>query len=250
MQDILNRSGQKMVSLLDLTSLTGVETEADIEALCSRASGPCGQVAAICVFSRHLPWAIAALKRRSLERIGLATVANFPGGDLDPAGTVREIDEALALGATEVDLVFPYRAFLDGREREVKDFLDACRRACPVRLKVILETGVLGSREAIHAVASLAVDHGADFLKTSTGKAAVHATPEAARVMLQVIAQKGTPTGFKASGGLRTMADAQVYLDLAEEIMGKDWIGPHTFRFGASSLLDDILARTNSSESA
>lgn len=244
MQDNPNRSGQRMVSLLDLTSLSGVETDADIETLCSRASGPCGQVAAICVYPCHLPKVKTCLRRSSLQGIELATVVNFPGGDLDPDGSVREIEEALALGATEVDLVFPYRAFLAGRESEVEKYLDLCRRACPVRLKVILETGVLGTREAIHAAGSLAVDHGADFLKTSTGKAAIHATPEAARVMLEVSAQKGASTGFKASGGLRTMADARVYLDLAEEIMGRDWISPFTFRFGASSLLDDILART------
>lgn len=242
MRNMVERSRQ-IVSLLDLTSLSGVETDAQIEELCARASGPCGQVAAICVFARHLPLARSCLARQGAEQVELATVVNFPQGELDPAGSVREIEEALALGATEVDLVFPYRAFLDGLEGRVAAYLDLCRKACPVRLKVILETGVLGTPEAIRAASLLAVDKGADFLKTSTGKSAVHATPMAARTMLEVIAKHGGAVGFKASGGLRVMDDALGYLHLAEEIMGREWISPRTFRFGASSLLDDVLRR-------
>jgi len=242
MHDLLERTRQ-IVSLLDLTSLTGVETEAQIEALCAKATGPCGQVAAICVFARHLPLAASRLARLGVTGVKLATVANFPGGELDPAGSVREIAEAVSLGATEVDLVFPYRAFLGGQTERAGLFLDACRQACPVPLKIILETGVLETPELIRAASLLAVDRGADFLKTSTGKSAVHATLPAARTMLEVIAQTGGAVGFKASGGLRTMDDALAYLKLAEEIMGRDWICPRTLRFGASGLLDDVLAR-------
>lgn len=242
MQDILDRAA-RIVSLLDLTSLSGAETAEDIRALCARAGTPCGRVAALCVFPRHLPLARAGLAGLSLDGVELATVANFPAGELDPVGSVAEIGQAVALGATEVDLVFPYRAFLDGRAERVAAFLDACRRACPVRLKVILETGELGSPEAIRAASLMAVERGADFLKTSTGKSPVHATPEAARTMLDVIARSGGRVGFKASGGLRTMDDALVYLDLADRIMGRDWACPRTFRFGASGLLDDVLAR-------
>ncbi len=249
MRDILERSRQ-IVSLLDLTSLSGTETVAGIEALCAKASGPCGQVAAICVFVRHLPLVRSSLERLCVQRVELATVVNFPQGGLDAAASVREIEEALALGATEIDLVFPYRAFLGGLEARVGEFLSACRKACPVRLKVILETGVLGSRESIRAASLLAVDRGADFLKTSTGKSAVHATALAARAMLEVIAEQGGSVGFKASGGLSTMDGALVYLQLAEEIMGRDWISPRTFRFGASGLLDDVLARARGVECA
>jgi deoxyribose-phosphate aldolase len=244
MRDILQRSGQ-IVSLLDLTSLSGAETTDDMEALCAKASGPCGQVAAVCVFARHLPLVRISLDRLCVQGVELATVVNFPQGGLDAAKSVREIEAALALGATEVDLVFPYRAFLGGLEARVGGFLGACRQACPVRLKVILETGVLGSSESIRAASLLAVDRGADFLKTSTGKSSVHATPQAARTMLEVISESGAPVGFKASGGLRTMDDALVYLQMAEEIMGRDWISPRTFRFGASGLLDDVLARAS-----
>lgn len=244
MQDILERAA-RIVSLLDLTSLSGSETGAQIEALCARATGPCGRVAAICVFPRHLPLVRATLAGLALEQVELATVVNFPSGKLDADGSVGEIREALALGATEVDLVFPYRAFLAGHLAQVRSFLRACRQACPVRLKVILETGELKDPEAIRAASLLAVEQGADFLKTSTGKSRIHATVEAAGIMLEVIAQSGGRVGFKASGGLRTLDDALMYLELADRVMGRDWACPRTFRFGASSLLDDVLARVS-----
>ena len=242
MQDIRDRARQ-IVSLLDLTTLSGVETEADIDALCARAQGPCGRVAAVCVYPPHLPRVRDNFLSRRLSGVELATVVNFPAGGLDAGASVAEIREALVLGATEIDLVFPYRAFLEGRTRETGDFLRACREACPVRLKVILESGVLATPDRVREASRLALACGADFLKTSTGKAAVHATPDAARVMLETIAEAGGGAGFKASGGLRTMADALIYLEMAEEIMGPGWVGPRTFRFGASSLLDDVLAR-------
>ena len=242
MQDRRDRAGQ-IVSLLDLTSLSGAESAADIDALCARAQGPCGRVAALCVFAPHLPRVRENFTSLGLSGVELATVANFPGGALDAAASTADIREALVLGATEIDLVFPYRTFLEGRAHAVRDFLRACRDACPVRLKVILESGVLGSADLIRQASRVALECGADFLKTSTGKAAVHATPEAARVMLETIAEHGGAAGFKASGGLRTMADALVYLNLAEEVMGPGWVGPRTFRFGASSLLDDVLAQ-------
>jgi deoxyribose-phosphate aldolase len=241
MHESVARAAQ-IFSLLDLTSLTGAETEPDIDDLCARAASPCGPVAAICVYPRHLPRVRACLGRLGLPAVGLATVVNFPGGSLDEARVVAEIRDALALGATEVDLVFPYREFMNGQAAGVRSFLDACRRACPVLLKVILETGVLGDEGLIRAASRLALDCGADFLKTSTGKARIHATPEAARIMLEAIAERGGRAGFKASGGLRTMSDALVYLELAEEIMGPGWVSPRTFRFGASSLLEDVLA--------
>ena len=232
---------RQIVSLLDLTSLSGTETGADIDALCDRADGPAGRVAALCVHARHLPRVRRGLDGLGLTGVELATVANFPGGALDHAAAAAEIREALRLGATEVDLVFPYAAFLDGREDAVRELLVRCRQACPVRLKVILESGVLARPDVIRAASRLALDCGADFLKTSTGKAAVHATPEAALAMLETIAERGGAAGFKASGGLRTMADALPYLELAETILGPGWIGPRTFRFGASGLLDAVL---------
>jgi deoxyribose-phosphate aldolase len=242
MHDRLQRARQ-IVSLLDLTTLSGAETPHEIDVLCQRAATVCGPVAALCVPLRHVARARSGLDRLGLDGVGVATVANFPGGGLDLAASVSEIREAVDQGASEVDLVWPYRAFLHGQESPVRQFLDGCRQACPVRLKVIIESGVLGDAERIRAASRLVLECGADFLKTSTGKAAVHATPEAARAMLSVIAESGGRAGFKASGGLRTMSDALAYLELAEEILGPAWIGPHTFRFGASALLDDVLAQ-------
>jgi deoxyribose-phosphate aldolase len=111
-----------------------------------------------------------------------------------------------------------------------------------VRLKVILETGELGDAATIRAAADLALAAGADFVKTSTGKVAVNATPQAAEILLEAIRASGRPAGFKAAGGIRTVTEAAVYLDLADRILGPGWVSPETFRFGASGLLGDVLA--------
>lgn len=240
---------RQIVSLLDLTTLSGSETESDIRRLCQKAKNPGGTVAAVCVYPRSAALARKSLNMHGLQQVKLATVANFPHGECDPHGAVEEIRSALTLGVNEIDLVFPYKRFLSGDAFAVRQFLESCRQACPLPLKVILETGVLASREAIAAASRLAVQCGADFLKTSTGKTSVHATPEAARAMLEVIAETGGGTGFKASGGLRTVADALPYLLLAEGIMGSSWVGPDRMRFGASSLLDDVLAQLAGRES-
>lgn len=232
---------RQMMSLLDLTSLSGRETSEDVRHLCGRACSPCGRVAAVCLFPRFLREARTALDRWGIRGVRLATVANFPAGEEDSARAVAEIELCLSNAAEEVDLVMPYGALLRGDSGFVRQFLRTCRKACPVLLKVILESGRLGSPDLIRTASRLAIECGADFLKTSTGRTPVHATPEAARIMLEAIAESGLPVGFKASGGLRTMADAQVYLDLAAEIMGPDWIGPGRFRFGASQLLDELL---------
>ena len=237
---------RRLLSFMDLTSLSGFETVSDIDFLCSRAAGPHGRVAAVCVFPRVLLQARAALEKYGTTGVRLATVANFPAGDPDTAAAVAEIRACLELGADEVDLVFPYRAFMAGQIQAVRDFVLACRLACAGRcLKVILETGVLAEPEPIRAASLLAIECGADFLKTSTGKVAVHATPEAARIMLEVIADQGGRVGFKASGGLKRAAEAQIYVDLAETILGPDWVSPAAFRLGASGLLDDVLAILN-----
>ena len=245
MQPSLHQA-RRLLSLVDLTSLSGVETVPTIEALCAKAGTAHGRVAAVCVFSRFLPHARAALARLGLTGVRLATVANFPAGALDAAAVSAEIRDCLAGGADEVDVVFPYRAFMAGRAQDARDFVLACRAACAgACLKIILESGELANPALIRAASHVAIECGADFLKTSTGKTAVHATPEAARTMLEVIAAHGGRVGFKASGGLKRAADAQVYVDVAETILGPDWISPTTFRLGASGLLDDLLAILN-----
>jgi deoxyribose-phosphate aldolase len=137
----------------------------------------------------------------------------------------------------------PYRALLRGDETTVREVLDSVAQEIGAKtLKVILETGALATPALITRASEIAIDCGAHFIKTSTGKIAVSATPDAAAIMLQTIKASGRNVGFKASGGIRTLADAKTYLDLADSIMGPDWANPTTFRFGASGLLDALLA--------
>ncbi len=153
---------------------------------------------------------------------------------------MEETRQALADGAHEIDLVLPYRAFLDGDAETARAMVAAVRAACgDSLLKVILETGTLGSPDAIAGASRLAMEAGADFIKTSTGKSPVSATPEAAEAMLRAIrAQAGArPVGLKVSGGLRAVADAARYLALADRIMGPDWVAPATFRLGRAACM-------------
>lgn len=226
--------------LLDLTSLQGSESQGDITKLCAQCVGSFGHVAGLCVFPHFLPQARQELEALGASSVRLATVANFPQGSLDSHKVVGEIYQCLELGAQEIDLVFPYHAFMAGAQDDVGAFLTACRSACSVTLKIILETGELKEPVLIRGASELAITAGADFLKTSTGKSAVHATIPAAQTMLKAISQSSCPVGFKVSGGIRLVEEAIAYFHLVEEIMGHKWISPDTFRFGASSLLQDI----------
>jgi deoxyribose-phosphate aldolase len=234
-------NARRVLSLLDLTSLNEHDDEAAIAKLCARAVSEHGPVAAVCVWPRFVP-----LCRKWLWDTGvrLATVANFPAGRDDIEIAVAETAAAIAYGADEVDLVFPYRLWLAGEQRQAHELVAACKQVCGgrVRLKVILETGCLESAQNIKHAALEAIAAGADFIKTSTGKTPVSATLEAAQAMLEAIRQSNAPVGFKASGGIRSLAQASAYLELADTMMGDHWAGIDTFRFGASSLLDDLLA--------
>ncbi|OEC33081.1 deoxyribose-phosphate aldolase [Pseudomonas cuatrocienegasensis] len=235
---------QQAVALLDLTSLNADDDEARIIALCQRALSPAGTVAAVCVYP-----AFVALARRTLDELGgaavrVATVTNFPAGAADVEAAAAQTAAAVAAGADEVDVVYPYRALLAGDAAVGRALVAACRAACGSRvlLKVILETGELQDPALIRQASLDAIDAGADFIKTSTGKVAVNATAEAARIMLAAIVERGAQVGFKPAGGIRTLADARLYIDLAGEILGADWVTPAHLRLGASSLLDDLLA--------
>jgi len=234
------------LACLDLTSLNDADTDADILRLCERAAGAPGRgpVAAVCVWPRF-----AALARHNLPAgIAVAAVANFPDGSADVARAVRDTREIVAAGAQEVDVVLPWRT-LDAAPALVK----AVRRACPgLVLKVILETGELApglateaGDAAIRRACRIALDAGADFLKTSTGKVPVNATPHAARLLLQAIAgdaRHAARVGFKPAGGVRTVADAATYIALVAEHLGPAALVPARFRIGASGLLNDIEA--------
>jgi deoxyribose-phosphate aldolase len=233
----LAATARQALACLDLTSLNDADTEADIERLCARAVGPHGHVAAVCV------WPRLAAKARALlpPQVAVAAVANFPHGGSDIAAAVADVRAIVEAGAQEVDVVLPWR-----EPETAPALLAAVRRACPgLRLKVILETGELGSPQAIARACRVALDGGADFLKTSTGKVRVNATPEAARALLQAIADDPATrdrVGFKPAGGIRTVADAARYMAQVTEILGPDAVNPQRFRIGASGLLDDINA--------
>lgn len=230
------------LTLLDLTNLKEDCTEADVKALCKRARTPFGDVAAICIWPRFVTAAVATLGDSSPIRI--ATVVNFPSGNEPLADVLAETEQAIADGADEIDLVMPYKALLSGDEAACEAMVKAVRGVCPdpVKLKVIIESGELKDKALIRRASEIAIAAGADFIKTSTGKVAVNATLEAADTMLHAIRDSGRNVGFKAAGGISTVNEAAFYLDLADTIRGPDWAIPSTFRFGASSLLDNILA--------
>lgn len=229
------------LSLLDLTNLRDDCDNAAIENLCLRAQTPYGNSAAICIWPRFIAHARSILGPGHPVRI--ATVVNFPYGDLAAAEVVEETKKAVEDGADEIDLVIPYKAFMAGDEAAVTTMVSAVRAACPQStLKVILETGELKDMALVRCASELAIAAGADFIKTSTGKVQVNATLEAADIMLRAIRESKARVGFKPAGGISTVADADLYLRLAESILGPNWVMPSTFRFGASSLLDDILA--------
>ncbi len=210
--------------------------------LCGKAHGPQGNSAAVCVWPRHVAHAVEQLWGTNVR---VATVVNFPSGDEARDDVVAMTVQALADGADEIDLVLPYRAFLAGDTAQAAAMIDAVRAVVPADshvLKVILETGELLEPAAIHGAAQLAVDHGADFIKTSTGKTPRSATLEATAIMLGIIQGAGRPVGLKPSGGIRTLADATHFITQADDLMGAGWAAPTTFRFGASGLLTALIA--------
>lgn len=243
----LHHTASQAIGLLDLTNLNDDCDEAAIDALVARAFTPHGSVAALCIWPRFIKAARAALAGRAMR---LATVVNFPAGTDSVPDVVALTEQALTDGADEIDLVFPYEAYLAGRKGYAESMIVRVRETIGARgkLKVILETGVLEEAAIIRAASDLAIGAGADFIKTSTGKAKINATPEAAEIMLTAIADCGRPVGFKPAGGIRTSDDAALYLGLAARILGEDWATAETFRFGASGVLDALLATLDGTE--
>ncbi len=237
------------LACLDLTSLNDGDTAADIDTLCAKAQGRFGQVAAVCVWPRFVAQARGLLP----PAIRVAAVANFPDGSLDTARAVREAKAIVDAGGDEVDLVLPYRAFIAGQGAACAALVAAVRAAVPGHtLKLIIESGELKDTALIRAACELGLAEGVDFLKTSTGKSLVSATPEAATVMLETIAAhpRGALVGFKASGGVRRVADAALYIALTRKHLGAASLVPARLRFGASGLLGDIEAVLAGSASA
>ena len=256
MTDTLQDTARTALACLDLTSLNDGDDAAAMGALCARAAGPAGPPAALCVWPRL----VAQARAGAPAGVRVAGVANFPHGGTDVAAAVADARAIVAAGGEEVDLVLPWRALLGGYSTGdaaagvagaaagialAAALVAAVRAACAGRtLKLIIESGDLADPALIRQACQIGLDAGVDFLKTSTGKTATGATPAAARVMLGAIAghPRGAAVGFKASGGIRTVADAAVYIALVRELLGADAATPQRLRFGASGLLADIEA--------
>lgn len=233
--DINPSIASKIRSLIDLTSLNDHDDLQTIAQLCQRSQ----HVAAVCVYPAFVADAKQQLANTTVK---VATVANFPTGDQSLAVTLSQIKDAIAQGADEIDVVLPYQAFLSGDSETAAMFIAQCKENCGSHcLKVILETGAFPNQTLLTTACQLAIDNGADFLKTSTGKIPQGASLDAATTILNVIKASQRPdVGFKASGGIRSAEQAMAYLSLATAIMGEQWITPAHMRFGASSLLDDV----------
>jgi deoxyribose-phosphate aldolase len=232
------------IGLLDLTDLTDDCTPAAIESLCERAARY--GTAAVCVWPDFVAQSSATLAGSGVRT---ATVVDFPSGNERPFAVGLVTERALADGAHEIDVVLPFEAFAAGDRDRPSEMLERVRRITEgnALMKVILETGELADLDLVEQAARFAIAHGADFIKTSTGKSPVSATLPAAERMLEVIAASGHPVGLKPSGGISTADAAGEYIALAERIMGDGWVRPATFRFGASGLLNALLATAGES---
>jgi deoxyribose-phosphate aldolase len=238
------------IQMIDLTTLEGQDTPGKVRALCAKAKRPdpadptAPQVAAVCVYPD-----LVATAKRELQGSGInvASVATaFPSGRSSLAIKVQDTKDAVASGADEVDMVIDRGAFLSGRYAMVFDEIAAIREAAgDAHLKVILETGELVTYDNVRRASWLAMLAGADFIKTSTGKVSPAATLPVTLVMLEAVRDyheaTGLHIGVKPAGGIRTAKDAIKYLVTVNETAGPDWLDPELFRFGASSLLNDLL---------
>lgn len=240
------------ISMVDLTTLEGNDTQATVRSLCAKAMRPdpgdpsIPAVAAICVYPDLVGTAVHALRGSPVAVASVATA--FPSGRAALTTKLMDVGDAVAAGANEIDMVIDRGAFLSGRLGEVFDEIVAVKQACgPAHLKVILETGELVTLDNVRRASWLALLAGGDFIKTSTGKVSPAATGPVALVMLQAVrdfaAATGQRRGVKLAGGIRTTKEAVRYLVLVNETAGAPWLTPSLFRFGASSLLNDLLAQ-------
>ena len=250
-----------VIRMIDLTTLEGADTPGKVKQLCAKAISPVPpsfhealsshplykklpSVAAVCVYPSMVPVAVKALKGTNINVASVATA--FPSGQLPIDLRVEEVKRAVEFGADEIDMVINRGAFLSGRYQTVFDEIAAVKEACgKAHLKVILETGELGTYDRVQLASQLAMHAGADFIKTSTGKVAPAATMPVTLVMLKAISDYNRSTGriigMKPAGGIRTSKQAIHYLCMVKEELGPQWLTPDLFRFGASSLLNDVL---------
>jgi deoxyribose-phosphate aldolase len=238
------------VSMIDLTTLEGNDTPGKVRSLCVKAVHPdptdpgCPRVAAVCLYPDLIADAVAQLVGTGVAVASVATA--FPSGRASRAIRLADVREAVSAGADEIDMVIDRGAFLSGRYAQVFDDIVAVKQECgAAHLKVILETGELATYDNVSRASWLALVAGADFIKTSTGKISPAATPPVAVTMLAVVrdfaAATGEHRGVKLAGGIRSSKDAMRYLVAVKEVAGEPWLSPTLFRFGASSLLNDLL---------
>ena len=238
------------IRMMDLTTLEGADTPGKVSALCAKAMNPdpsdpsIPSVAAVCVY----PNLVAVAKAKLVgSRVRVASVATaFPSGQSPLDVKLADVRDAVGLGADEIDMVMDRGAFLSGRYAKVVDEIVRVKEACGgAHLKVILETGELGTYDNVRRASLLAIAAGADFIKTSTGKVSPAATLPVTLCMLEVIRdvhdETGRIVGMKPAGGIRTAKQAIQYLCVLHETLGTTWMTPDLFRFGASSLLNDVL---------
>jgi len=238
------------IRMVDLTTLEGQDTPGKVRALCAKAQRPdptdpsCPPVAAVCVYGDLVPVAVEALRGSGIRVAAVATA--FPSGRAPLEVKLADVRAAVEAGAEEIDMVIDRGAFLAGRYLAVHDEIVAVKEACgDAHLKVILETGELATYDNVKRASWLAMLAGADFVKTSTGKVSPAATLPVALVMLEAARdfrdRTGRRVGVKVAGGIRAAKDAIRYLVIVNETCGDDWLTPDAFRFGASSLLNDLL---------
>ncbi|MFJ7418730.1 deoxyribose-phosphate aldolase [Streptomyces uncialis] len=238
------------ISMIDLTTLEGADTPGKVRSLGAKAVYPdptdrsTPRVAAVCVYPDMVATAKAAVAGSGVRVASVATA--FPAGRAALDVKLADVRDAVAAGADEIDMVIDRGAFLSGRYMKVYEEIRAVKEASgAARLKVIFETGELSTYDNIRRASWLGMLGGADFIKTSTGKVAVNATPPNTLLMLEAVrdfrAQTGVQVGVKPAGGIRTTKDAVKFLVLVNETAGEDWLDNHWFRFGASSLLNDLL---------
>jgi deoxyribose-phosphate aldolase len=250
------------ISMVDLTTLEGADTPGKVRSLCAKAVRPdtgapgagapgagapgagAPPVAAVCVYPDLVATAVKELRGSTVQVASVATA--FPSGRASLATKLHDVRDAVAAGASEVDMVIDRGAFLAGRYQQVFDDIVAVKAECgTAHLKVILETGELATLDNVRRASWLALLAGGDFIKTSTGKVSPAATPPVALVMLEAVrdyaAAAGQRRGVKLAGGIRSAKEAVRYLVIVNEVAGEEWLTPELFRFGASSLLNDLL---------
>jgi deoxyribose-phosphate aldolase len=237
------------VSMMDLTTLEGKDSAGKVLQMCQKARWPherddVPSVAAVCVYPNLVPVAKKALEGSTVKVASVATA--FPSGLSPLAVKLDDVRRAVGFGADEIDMVIDRGAFLSGQHAKIFDEIAAVKEACgEAHLKTILETGELGTYDNVRIASQIAMEAGSDFIKTSTGKVQPAATPPVTLVMLEAIRDfyyaTGKIIGMKPAGGIKTAKQALHYLVLVKETLGDRWLTPDLFRFGASTLLNDVL---------